>query len=190
MRVSKTHLVWGRITALVQIISGTFLLLFFGICTVACVDLCRTNGAEYAIPFLLCLGITVVGGWLIFRGWKQKRLARCSDRYADILSDRKSISIQEIGKIMGKDPNTVQKELAQMIHKGYLEQVYIDQSRGLVVCLDENGVHIQPMKAVEPAPKMVAVTCQACGGVTKIPARSVGICDYCGSKIQDTGRSV
>lgn len=189
MRVSKTRLAWGRTKAMVQMIGGISLLLFFGLCSVAFADLSRTNGAEYVIPFLLCLGLTVVGGWLFSMGWKQNQLVRVSDRYADILSDRKSISLREIGAIMGKDHNVVQKELAKIIHKGYLEKVYIDQGRELVVCLDENGVPMQPMKAAEPAPKMVIVTCHACGGVTKIPAHSTGICDYCGSKIQDNEKA-
>lgn len=30
----------------------------------------------------------------------------------------------------------------------------------------------------------VTVTCKACGGITAIPHNSVGVCDYCGSKIK------
>lgn len=31
---------------------------------------------------------------------------------------------------------------------------------------------------------IVSVTCQACGGITRIPEKSTSACDYCGSKIK------
>ncbi len=184
MRVSRTHLVLGRTKAITQMICGIIIFLFFGMGIIGFVQLCCTDGSENLVPLLLCLGLTVVGGWLIAKGRKQSRLVRSCGRYADILSDRKSISLREIGDIVGKDHDTVQKTLEQMIHRGYLEQVYIDLGRDLVVCLDENGTHIQPAKPADFAPQMVAVTCQACGGITMLPVHSAGVCDYCGSQIQ------
>jgi len=100
--------------------------------------------------------------------------------YYEKLNGKNRVFVDELATLVFQEIGVVQKNLEGMIKLGYISKVLSSGNHGRIVYIHETA--IQTVADTEKT--FVAVTCPACSGITQIPVGTVGVCDFCGSKIE------
>lgn len=135
--------------------------------------------------------VTLFGGGiaLIISGKATKRLVRRYKKYADIVTDQGTTSIEEIAAAMPVSRDTAVKDLQKMINKGLFAGASIDPARSEIIlpgtyagaCANDRE-NVRDGSVAQKGQE-IAVTCKNCGASNKVGKNSVGVCEFCGSPI-------
>ena len=161
-KVSLLH-----VLAVVSMILAVINTAWWGICAVAW----RTPYSSAEVVAVVCFGLGVL--W-ISKTWQKLRFIRDCGKYYVSLDGCTRISVDEFAAVVKDSPKKVRKNLVTMISRGYIEGIALNVHDDCIVVLDR----------VKRESNKIPVTCQACRGVTMLPANSEGVCDYCGSRIR------
>lgn len=178
---------------------GFPLVFFFGLCMIICFFTADDLFSAIVAPLLL-LPFTAFGGWLIFCASKHSKFLHECERYAAAMKDYSCASVDVLSAILQTDNETVKRNLAEMIHRGFTTNVSLDLVSNTVtvfevheetfeaeeddVVFEEEEEEKIEIDCIEDDCIKVNVVCPACLGITMLPIDSVGVCDFCNSKIQ------
>lgn len=155
-----------------------------GLCT--CLDDGFTS-SDFAI-ILFFAG----AGYALMRVAKRiKTNAASIKQYLSIIVNGNVRQIDSIASKTGKSPQTVRKDIEQMINQGYLKNAYIDESlREVVLPTNSNSSsqNISNPMANSPIPNKAPVqariiSCKCCGANNTIIG-DWGECEYCGAPLK------
>ena len=170
----------GKAYSLIQRLLGGFCSVVFLVCWIALtISLFEGKGnLIVVIIFFLLIGASRIH---YNKGIALKNLIKNYETYSLRLSGRLFVTLDELAVIVEQDPVLVQKNIEEMIKKGYINKIEAPDGKRIVY-IQNTGIEL-----IEDAPNnvqnCVAVKCEACGGVSEIPAGESGICEYCGSNI-------
>lgn len=173
MKISGSKLNLLNIPAVISMILAVIHTVWWGICAGAWLHFILNEGKTYwpsVIVAVVCFGIGVL--W-VSKTWQKIRFVRDCRKYYIFLEGCTRISVDEFAAVVKDSPEKVRKNLINMISCGYIEGIALNVHDDCITVLDQ----------IRREARMIPVTCEACCGVTRLPANSVGVCDYCGSKI-------
>lgn len=113
----------------------------------------------------------------IYKAYKIRRLNDLATLYDNFFAGGNDgfVHIDELSRHAGKDASVIVKELEYLFRKGYFQNCSLQLS-------DQQGVKLASADRKNYA-GFKAVTCPGCGASNSIRSGSVGICEYCGSKL-------
>lgn len=136
MNSSKTKVIVSVIIQKIQMIAGICSILF-GIIGFF-VDMGKFDSMDaFLIPFFIVIGVM-----LIFFSTKRKKLIKNYKRYAGILPNIPTGSINTLALTLGTSQNIVKENLIKMIDKKYFTNSYIDYKNNCIVFLDCSNFHL------------------------------------------------
>lgn len=136
-------------------------------------------------------GWMAIGGLaLVFHGRKYKKIGENQLLYYPILLNSKDGSLDAIAATVGKDYDTVCKDIQQLIDKDLLADGIIHHDGRQLVC-HALGIGIASAFAGKEKPAMSRkamiekeVKCPNCGGITNVQGLEDCPCDYCGTMLR------
>lgn len=117
---------------------------------------------------------TVLSGLLFWRGLRRRKLARAYRGYRRHFAGMSYGTFRELAQIMGCKEDEVPGLIEQMLRRGMIYGVGVDEAGRQVVLLS----------GASAPEELRYVTCTRCGGTSQIPVGGFGICDYCGSPLE------
>ena len=169
-----------RLTAALQKIAGWPMALFAGLVTI--LGLVQIHETTDAVMTALFAAFTAVGVLLIASGRKKGRLIRTYREYSARLSGASEASLDMLASNTGAQPETVARNIHEMISRGLLTGFYIDTRQNRLV-RQGPPPGTQAAASAPPETEYITVTCKNCGAANRIAAGSAGECEYCGSEI-------
>ena len=125
--------------------------------------------------FFVFLGLT-----LVYLGRKSSINAAKYKKYIDIIVNKKVRSIPTISSAIPVSHDMANKDIQEMIHKGFFEDAYIDYNQDEIVFSTEDVVD---ERVKNHKVEMIVVSCNGCGANSKVEKGQVEECQYCGSLI-------
>lgn len=133
-------------------------------------------------------------GLLLFlKGASLKKDAVRYEKYLDLIWQKGLYSINDIAAEVSLTYAKTSKELQALINAGYIENVYLDQGRQMVVVNGyEPNILSQPKQsnpsAVDKTKQNTTkvVVCKNCGANTAVTYGTTTECEYCGSPVSYT----
>ena len=116
---------------------------------------------------------------------KVKAYEENAKQYLVIIVNGNVRQLDMIAKTTAKSYDRVRKEIDELIKKGYLKDMYIDENLRAVIVSD--GKPIAPNAAGTAQVQAKVIHCPNCGANSTIYS-DVGECEYCGSPLQCVGK--
>ena len=161
----KSEKIWNGIKRTL----GISMMVLFGMATAG--GIMEFVPAE--IPILaFCFGLFLCGGWIVFGCHKRSKVMADARRLAMAMQGRKSCPIPVMARALAWSENDVRRRAVDCINGGYFNGVGYDAGQDILYIAEAS------------TKELVAVNCDSCRGVTRIPAGSAGVCEYCGGRIQ------
>lgn len=127
---------------------------------------------------IFCIVFIAFGVWLILLGSKRKKEIKRFRQYISIISNQNPTPIYLIVNTLQKSEGFILQDLHHMINKGYFV--------GAILDMDSNSIIMQSAPAhAAPNVEMRTAQCQSCGAPNRIAAGAPGICEYCGSTLDE-----
>ena len=133
-----------------------------------------------AIDALLCFLFLAIGIFLIFTGKLSKKTIKRYQKYIPLLSEQHITSLAEIADIMMIPFDTVKKDILLMMRQKILMGTVIDSNDNLVA---SGAPSAGPVQAAGNTAYPVSFKCPNCGAVNMVQKGVPGICEYCGSPL-------
>lgn len=114
------------------------------------------------------------------KGKKLLALIQCYRLYAEKLRGKQTAKVEDLSELFCKPAKTVLANLNDMMQRGYIYKVEEGADYYRYAYIRDTAIQLPD----DEERVMVAVTCEACGGVTQIPKGRTGLCAYCDSKIK------
>lgn len=162
-----------------------------------CIGICAfadllSEDQEYITALVFSIVCVSLGVLWFCKSKTKKQFPSVCLKYAAALKDYSEISITELAAILNEDVKKVRKNITYMIVNRCIEGIHYTYNGDYVIVerqiqpAQENSrqTQIEHQEPKEEQVARVSVTCQSCCGVTMLPVNSVGVCDYCGSKIK------
>lgn len=181
MNKSKAAIAASRFVSIIQMISGVFFLVIFGLCTIAyAVD--PEYRSDVGIDFLIFLIVfDLIGIILIYFSRKRKKLIEEFKEYVLHISSDPSGSISSLAASMGKTKNEVKRNLEMMIKRNYFVNAHINHEKDRLV-IGSSAAAVQQQQILQG--ELVPVKCKCCGGANQVIPGKIMTCEYCGAPIK------
>ena len=118
------------------------------------------------------------GATLVAIGNRTNARAKKYRKYIAIVANQDEKEISTIAGILNLPPETVTKDLTEMIERKFFGNAYIDHRTNSIV------INTGPAKKAEPK-TYKAVQCQGCRAINKVAVGEVTTCEFCRSMIID-----
>lgn len=175
MKISNNKILSAKIKATLKLFFGIPFGLLFALFFAVYLDLNATEEESFLVAAIVCFVGAILCIWMVYSGVKQKRLITACYRFAAVMGGNSVMTLEKLGDALGIPSGQVRVKLDKMINLGYYENIYINHSHGTVVVLKQEQSYF--------GMDTVMVSCEACGGVTKVAVGQKGVCDYCGCPI-------
>lgn len=190
MENKNKAIVISKVIWIALLIFGIVLLAVFGLCTVM-----SLFDAELASDGFLpvCVVFDVIGVLAIVFGRRRHQSIINYRKYMGALACDQTGSIANLAAMVGTSQEIVKANLERMIKWNYFGNAHINYDTNCIVIKNmtyeqRRGNSFSPQNPQMPrgsgSVEYITVTCPNCGGINKIPAGSVGECDYCGSPLE------
>ncbi len=111
---------------------------------------------------------------MLFWGYKIKSLIKSFKKYVYVISSEHEGTLSNIAAILGKNENTVMKNIQKMINKSYFSNAYIDYRKKELMI---SGKALDKLKLSEAE----STTCKTCGAYNINVIDDDSFCEYCGT---------
>lgn len=171
----------GKAQALFHKLVGGFATAVFMICW--CIFLINlllgTGNIIVVIVFFLLIGFAKMH---YDKGVALKDLIDRYESYVFLLSERHTITVEELAFITGQEPEAVQKGISEMVKKRYIYKLDVSRNGRAVAYIQHTAIELMD-DITKKKKKRVSVKCESCGAVSKVPVGESGACEYCGTNI-------
>lgn len=168
---SKVAIVVSSIIERVELVFGGFwvFIIAFGMITDPPKDIA-------VCVVVIIMGVFGLGAFI--DGLKRRKLRINFKKCVAYLSAEPTGKLTGLASATGMTVDSVKKNIAKMIYKGFFAHAYIDEAKDcLIVREKENNTYGD---AGEPV-ALIPCQCRNCGGVSKIIKGTPSQCDFCGS---------
>lgn len=126
---------------------------------------------------LVYIFLILPGVWMIYNARKISKLNDLANLYANFFAGDTDgfVYIDELSSHAGKESSVVIRELETLFSKGYFQNcsLQLNNQRGVKLASSDRKNYIG----------FKAVVCPGCGASNSIRSGSVGVCEYCGTKL-------
>lgn len=178
MKQIRTPFVVNRIVSILQLLGGSFLLLFFGILTIG--GILFFDLSQLFILFL-SIGFDALGVFLVLSA--VKRMNRVDDfkKIVNAFSKNNAGTLDSLAAALNCTPEVAKKRIQIMILHNFFQNAYIDEvGNRLVIGAKKDTGAPEPIQQAE----LLTAVCKSCGGINKISGGTAAICEYCGSPVR------
>lgn len=168
----------------IQLIFGWIITLFFGFCTLgSAFDLEEPESSV----FIIFLILSSCGAFLLYLGYKNKRLIWLYYHYIAIISTEPNISIEKLATYVNVSNVKAKKNVIKLLASGFFSDYLIDLNTN---CLNLD----RPQQPVDYTPtfssfnntnnsRFNTAICSNCGTINNIGKSTNGRCGSCGAQI-------
>lgn len=179
--IKKVSVLMKQIIYWTELIAGGFLTVCFVAVTISYItegqglDLILVGAAFAAVMFFMTRN-----------GYRGSRLIVQYKKYSAILAVDDERSLAHLASVAQVPADKLQKQIEQMIKRGYFGSAYINyDTLNLVLVDDELAPEIQSASRwVQDTCRYRSVVCPSCGAANKVAEGTVGECEFCGSPLE------
>lgn len=179
-RIKKVSVLMKQILYWAELAVGGFFTLGFVSVTVTYISEGQELGSILIGVFMSILTFLVTRN-----GFRGSRLISQYKKYFAILAVNGERSLERLASISHVPADKFQKQIEQMIKRGYFGSAYINyDTMSLVLADDELPQEANRIRQVQNTQRYRTVVCQACGATNKVAEGMIGECEFCGSLLE------
>lgn len=203
MKRFPLYMIFNKILQWLWLLYGGAGTLFWGL---GGIGILIDDGMAELGTVLIAFAMAAFYGWLFSRGLRRRRLAKVYRICREILPAKPYTTVAELAQITAIQPDKLRQALRKLIRRKLLPGYQFNEGTGELILLcgatppvvretpvvqelpvmpELPAMPEMPIAAIEESREMIGKTCPSCGGTTQIPRGGYGLCDYCGSPLED-----